>query len=323
MKPNPKTFFKRAMWFILSLFLIMNIVAGFHAYKFTHFDSSGKAKTKDATQLSFGDKLKTLFFGVSNPRPVNLSQPDIPFETITLKSNKSIACWYIKHPQAKGTVILFHGYSSEKSASLGEAMVFNSLGYNTLLVDFMGSGGSEGNQTTIGFYEAKEVKTAIDHISHTGEKNIILYGSSMGAVAIMKCMKDDSPEINAIIMECPFGTMLKTVQGRFKNMHVPAFPMANLLVFWGGVENKFNAFAHNPQEYAKSIKCPVLLMYGQKDDKVSRQEIDAIYNNLGGTRQLSLFPLAGHQEYLKMYPDQWAQDAGVFLAGLPNSRQIQ
>ncbi len=302
------------MWIALFVFVVMNIIAGFHAYKFTHFDITAKEKTADATRLSPVDKLKTLFFGVSNPRPVNLLKPDIPFETIMLKGDKDIACWYIKHPDPKGTVILFHGYSSEKSAVLAEAMVFNKLGYSTLLVDFMGSGGSAGIQTTIGFYEAEQVKTAIDYISQTGEKNLILYGSSMGAAAIMKCMRDDAPDIKAIILECPFGTMLKTVQARFKSMHVPTFPMANLLVLWGGVENRFNAFAHNPQVYAKSIKCPVLLMYGEKDDKVSRREIDDIYANLPGIKQLKLYPQAGHQDYLKMYPDAWTQDVTIFLA---------
>ena len=52
-------------------------------------------------------------------------------------------------------------------------------------------------------------------------------------------------------------------------MHVPCFPMAYLLVFWGGTINGFNAFNHNPQNYASQVKCPVLLMYGLKDDKVS------------------------------------------------------
>jgi dienelactone hydrolase len=67
-------------------------------------------------------------------------------------------------------------------------------------------------------------------------------------------------------------------------MHVPAFPMAGFLVFWGGVQNGFWAFAHNPVDYAKKISCPTLLLYGEQDKNVSRQEIDAIYNNLSGAK---------------------------------------
>ena len=34
----------------------------------------------------------------------------------------------------------------------------------------MGSGGSQGNQTTIGFYESKQVKETYDYLNEKGEK---------------------------------------------------------------------------------------------------------------------------------------------------------
>ena len=77
----------------------------------------------------------------------------------------------------------------KKSSLLDKAEIFLNLGYNTFLVDFMGSGGSDGNQTTIGFYEAEEVKTAFNYLEACGEKNIILFGTSMGAAAIMKAQR--------------------------------------------------------------------------------------------------------------------------------------
>src|ERR1019366_4241214 len=172
---------KRLLLIVLAVFIFMNILAYFHASKFTHFDNSVTTKTKDAKHLSFGEKITALFFGVNNPRPENKTTPSQPFETIKLKSNKEIECWLIKTDSSKGTVILFHGYSGEKSSMLDKAEIFLKLGYNTMLVDFMGSGGSEGNQTTIGFFEAQEVKTSFDYLSKQGEKNIILFGTSMGA----------------------------------------------------------------------------------------------------------------------------------------------
>ncbi|RYU95230.1 hypothetical protein [Emticicia agri] len=107
-------------------------------------------------------RLKSLAFGINNPRPTNGQFPTKPYQTIQLKSNKMIECWLIKRENAKGTVVLFHGFAGEKSSLLEKSVVFEQLGYNTLLVDFMGSGGSEGNQTTIGFFEAAEVKTCVD-----------------------------------------------------------------------------------------------------------------------------------------------------------------
>ncbi len=161
-------------WCLLLVFLVMNIVAFFHAYKFTHFSSRSGIKT-NSEKLSFGGKLQALFFGINNPRPENKTKPDRPFETVVLQSNKKIECWYIKTDSAVGTVIMFHGYGGEKSSMLNVAEEFIGLGYNTMLVDFMGSGGSEGDQTTIGFKEAEEVKTCYDYIASKGEKNIYLF----------------------------------------------------------------------------------------------------------------------------------------------------
>jgi len=304
---------KRTLWITATVFVFANIIALFHAYKFTHFARNNTEKTKNPGKLSSFDKIKTLAFGVDNPRPENRAMPSQPYTTIRLKSNKEVECWSIKTDNAQGTVIIFHGFGGEKSSMLDKSDEFIKLGYNTLLVDFMGSGGSEGDQTTLGFYEAEEVKTCFEYISSIGEKNIVLFGTSMGSVAIMKAIDDDHLKPSAIILECPFGSMYKTVCARFNNMHVPSFPVASLLVFWGGIHNGFWAFHHNPTEYAKSISCPTLLLYGEKDQNVSRAEIDEIFQNLKGSKSLKTYPLAGHENYLKNYKSQWAQDVASFL----------
>jgi len=305
---------KRSLLTLTTIFVLMNIVAIFHSYKFTHFIDSKIEKTKDPKKLTTGEKIKTLLFGVSNPRPENLTIPTSDFETIKLKSNKEIECWSIKTENAKGTVILFHGFGGNKSSMLDKAEIFLGLGYNTFLVDFMGSGGSEGNQTTIGFLEAEQVKTCFDYLTEKGEQNIYIFGTSMGSVATMKAINDFEIKPKGIIIECPFGSMYKTVCARFKTMNAPTFPMAGLLVFWGGLQNGFWAFGHNPTEYAKKINCPTLLLYGAKDEKVSRKEIDLIFNNLGGHRTLKIYQEAGHENYLTKYKNEWTQDIQEFMA---------
>jgi len=308
---------KRLLWAMAIIFLLMNTVAFFHAYQFTHFAHTDAAKTKPPEKLSFADRIKTVLLGVNNPKPRASQLPTQSFEKIQLQSNKMIECWSIKTGNAKGTVILFHGYSGEKSGMLDRSDEFIKQGYNTFLVDFMGNGGSEGNQTTIGFKEAAEVKTAFDYLTQKGETKIYLFGSSMGAVAILKAINDYTIDPKGIIIECPFGSMYKTTCARFHNMKLPSFPMAGLLVFWGGVQNGFWAFGHNPTEYAKAVTCPTLLLYGAKDTNVSRQEIDDIYENLHCKKELKIYPLAGHENYLLQYKEQWLTDIEQFFKNNP------
>lgn len=246
-----KLFKNKFLRIILFIFIILNIIAFFHAYKFTHFTENNSEKTKSPEKLSAIDKAKTIFFGVNNPKPKNKKFPTQQYQILKLKSNKEIECWFIKTKKSKGTVILFHGYGGEKSSMIERSNEFIKLGFSTMLVDFMGSGNSEGNQTTIGFEEAKQVKTCFDYITKTGEKNIYLFGTSMGAVAIMKSINDDKINPKGIIIECPFGSMYETVCARFKKMNAPTFPMAGILVFWGGIQNGFWGFNHNPSELCK------------------------------------------------------------------------
>jgi uncharacterized protein len=304
---------RRLLWAFAIILILMNISAYFHAYKFTHFTTINVIKTKGSRNLSMIEKIKTVFLGINNPRPQNKKIPIQKFETIKLRSNKIIECWNIKTDSAKGTVVLFHGFSGEKSSMLDKSDEFIRLGYNTLLVDFMGCGGSEGIQTTIGFKEAEEVKTSFDYLGQKGEKKIYLFGTSMGAVAILKAINDYNINPAAIIIECPFGSMYQTTVSRFRSLGVPAFPMAGLLVFWGGVQNGFWGFSHNPIRYSNKVFCPTLLLYGEKDEKVSRKEIDEIFANLNSQKKLVTYPLAGHENYLSKYKKEWIEDIKDFL----------
>jgi uncharacterized protein len=311
--------FQRLVWSLVITFALMNIVAILHSYKFTHFADSDVERTKKPEQLNLGEKLKALFLGANIPRPTNKSVPNAYYETVYLQSNKKIECWYLnknnlaKPDSVKGTIIICHGYGGKKSAMLDKAQVFDSLQYNTFLIDFMGSGGSEGNTTTIGFKEAEQVKAAYDYLQSKGVDNIYLFGTSMGAVAILKAIKDYDLKCKGIIIECPFGTMYQTVEARFRNMNVPTVPMAGFLMFWGGVQNGFWAYDHNPVEYANYVTCPALLLYGERDKNVSREEIDSIFARLAGPKSLKTYKLAGHENYLIKYRSDWSNDIADFL----------
>lgn len=295
------------------IFLLLNAVAFIHAYHFTHFDISSTVQRRTKDQLTLYEKFKVILSGVDNPRPLNKTIPTLPFENIVIQSSVKTSCWLIQAEQGLGTVILFHGYAGTKSSMLDKALVFRELGYHTLLVDLMGSGESEGNTTTIGYHESKQVTDCFNYIKRSGEDNIVLFGTSMGAVAIMKAVHEDTITPQALVLECPFGSLLQTVEARFRMQGIPAFPMANLLVFWGGVQNNFSGFSHRPAVYAKSITMPVLFFYGMKDKKVSAAETYEIFTGLRGSKTLHCFINAGHENYLSRYRYDWQMRIQQFL----------
>ena len=309
-------FKKRGLVLLIVAFVFMNFMAFFHAYKFTHF-SKYTTKTKSPEALSFIEKMTSVLMGVNNPRPANKIKPKQYFKSITLNSTIKTALWYIPADTlagpAKGTIALFHGYSADKSTMLDKSDELLEMGYNTVLVDFMGSGESGGIQTTIGYKEAEQVKEIYEYLAERGEKSIYLMGTSMGAAAILRAISvyDISPK--GIVLECPFGSMYETVCARFRIMHLPCFPMASLLVFWGGVQNGFWSFSHKPSHYARNVHCKALLMYGEQDRNVSIAETDEIYTKLSGAKKLILFKNAGHENYLLQYRKEWVSAVAAFL----------
>ena len=304
---------KTTLWSLLVIFILTNVIGILQAYNFTHFYKDGE-RFDPNKQFSTLQKLRMIVAGPKNLRAENTSVPPHHYTTINIKSNVNLECWYIKTAKpAKGTVILFHGYMAMKSRLIVRAEPFLQNGYNCLLVDFMGSGGSEGNNTTIGYKEAWEVADCYNYIKQLGEKNIYLYGTSMGAVAVMKAISDGRVQPKAIVIESPFATMYETVAIRFRVVNLPPFPLAHILLFWGGVENGFWAHGNNPVDYAKNIHCPVLLQYGEQDIRVDRSEIDRIYHNLNQPKQLITYPLAGHSDNVFKYPTEWSNNVVHFL----------
>lgn len=302
---------KKLIWTFLIAFVIVNGVAFVHAYRFTHFSKESIRTNPD--ELSFVGKLGIIITGVKNPRPAHKLKPDTVFETVTIKSDVNLEAWKMKTAESRGTVIMFHGYSGEKSSLLSRSAEIRKMGYNTLLVDFKGSGGSEGNGTTIGFDESREVIDCVNFVRNEGEDNIHLFGTSMGAAAILKALHEQDVTPKSIILECPFGRLDKTVAARFRVMGLPAFPLSDVLTFWGGVQNGYWAFAHNPEDYAKDVRCPTLLLFGEKDDRVSRKETDTIFKNLSGEKQLVTYPEQGHALFTDENQKLWTRDVMSFI----------
>ena len=99
--------------------------------------------------------------------------------------------------------------------------------------------------------------------------------------------------------------MLNTVRNRFRAMQVPAFPSAELLVFWGGRQWGFDGFTHNPSDYASSVRCPVLLMHGARDTRVKITEARRVFEAVPGTKEFVTFEQSGHESYLSTQAAQW------------------
>lgn len=325
-KPRRFAWVRRHPWravtaAVLAGAVLVNVVAYRHARAMLSFATDG-AKTPPPEGLTPWGKAKALALGVTVPRPALTRSPgDVGLSAETVRfvadDGVNLEAWLIVPPGAKATVVLFHGYAACRSALLPEAQAVVELGYAALVVDFRGSGGSDGSDTTLGHAEARDVVAAL---RFTRERRlpgpVVLIGQSMGGAAVLRAVAVHGADPDGVVVEAVFARTLTTVRNRFGLMGVPSFPGAELLVFWGGVRAGFDGFTHDPAEYARGCRGPALVLHGGADRNATPAEGRTIFDNLAGRKELVVFDGVGHTSLCAADRPRWAAGVGRFVESL-------
>jgi alpha-beta hydrolase superfamily lysophospholipase len=301
---------------LIAQLILINISAAFHAYRITHYYNDDKVRNQRSSQGKFFLRTWRLMTGRKLAKSLIQYSPGIPYDTVqlTTKNGLKLEAWYMIADSAKGTVILFHGLNSNKGNVLGEAFEFLSLGYNAMLVDIRAHGNSDGIVNTIGYKESEEVKLAYDHILKKGEKNIVLWGMSLGAVIISKAIWQYDLKPQKVILEMPFNRLQDHIRARARISGFPGEPFGFFVTFWTGLEQGYWGYGHTATKYVRKIACPVLLQWGNADEYVLKKEIDKIFKAIGSAeKKLEVYDGAGHAPLLAANESKWQKTVNDFL----------
>jgi uncharacterized protein len=285
---------------IALFFICINCLAYVGAYALTHSVTAGQ-------------------WGIGSPKAISRKSPEavgLAYTTqrIPMGQNDWLETWIIPQDAPRGSVLLFPGSGGTKGEQLlAPAKIFHELGYTCVLVDFRGVGGSSGNTRTLGALEAKDVAVAVNDTKQRMGAPIILYGISMGSAAILRAIAQEKVEVDSLILELPYDRLINAIRKRFSVFKLPAFPVAELLLFWGSVQHGFNGFAHNPIDFAKTVHSPTLILQGAKDRWIKLQEVRDIYQQLRGEKELVIFSNAGHHVLATVDQKLWKSRVDSFL----------
>lgn len=314
-KPKLRTVLRWTLWVLFTQLVLGNISAALYAYKFTHFfEKPGEWNVAQPKNVL--DKTWKLFKGPAFGKNGDEPLPDFPFTNLTFKSKRGVEidAWYSTVANAKGTVCLFHGLTSNKAYYLPEARFFRDHGYNVLLLDFRGHGKSGGMKTTLGYDEAEEIKLACDFLKSKNEGRIFLFGGSMGAVTIARAVSVYRLQVSGIVLEMPFDGLLDHVKARGRSFGFPQTIFAVPVTCWIGLENLFPVFRHKTSRYAETIDCPVLLQWGTNDHLVTEEETQNIFDHLTSkNKKLVVYEDAVHSSLLNQDPIRWKKEMEQFL----------
>lgn len=334
------TLFTAALCALGCFFLLLNLLAFFHARAMTHFRRAGE-KEPPPGEMAFTDRLRVIVFGFLALRSHNEQTPDAIGQPWTFHEFGSpghrLRGWHIPSractaaagvPQSpeRGLVVMCPPFGGCKGKLLSEAQSFLSMGFSVFLFDFYGHGDSDGDSTTLGWREADDVAATLAYVraepslaAFVAGKPVIGYGQSMGSVALLRAAARGA-ELDGLILENPFDSLRGTVKNRVRAMMLPPWGLAELLVFWGGLQHGFNGFAHSSVAYARSLRkrmgtrCSVLVLHGQADPWVTPKQALAVAEAGAGERVL--FDGHGHGPCREADTDLWDQSIRIFLQPL-------
>ena len=210
-----------------------------------------------------------------------LQSSGIEFREVELitEDNIKLSAWYT--PPKNGTVILVaHGYG-DKRAEVFHAL-FASHGYGVIAWDFRAHGKSEGDFSSLGYYEVLDAKAALDFaLAQPGIEHIGAWGGSMGAVTMIRATAR-YPEIEALVADSPFATLEDEL-----NLRVP-FPGMRLLIrFFAERESGVMLDSVRPvDDIARISPRPVLIIQGMGDGMVPLNSAQRLYDAAGEPREL-------------------------------------
>jgi fermentation-respiration switch protein FrsA (DUF1100 family) len=205
----------------------------------------------------------------------------IEFQEVELVTEDSIrlAAWYTP-PQNGAVILVAHGYGDKRTEHY--YTLFASHGYGVIAWDFRAHGKSEGEFSSLGYYEVLDARAALDFaLAQPGVEHVGAWGGSMGAVTMIRATAQH-PEIEALVADSPFATLDDEM-----DLRVP-FPVLRALIrFFAERQSGVRVSSVRPvDDIARISPRPVFLIQGMGDGMVPPDSAQRLYDAAGEPRQL-------------------------------------
>lgn len=168
------------------------------------------------------------------------------------------------------TAIVLHGYQSKARDMVIIGKMYSDLGFRVILIDQRAHGTSQGKFTSMGYYEAYDLKKWIHFVnrSYGANQEILLYGISMGAASIFMASRfNELHSVKAIVSDACFtnfkDSLKRSTSHWIQQLFIPG------VSFMSFVNLKFFLKSVNPLKYIHQIDVPVLFIHSEKDRVVS------------------------------------------------------
>ena len=169
-----------------------------------------------------------------------------------------------------------------------------SLGLAVFAFDFAGSGKSDGDYVSLGYYEREDLSCIVAHLRATNVvSTIALWGRSMGAATSLM-FGDRDPSIACMILDSPFADLTQLCEemvekARDQGVVVPGIVVSLAIrMIQNSVKKQagFNIKHISPVSHADKCFIPALFVAGEHDDFIKKHHSEELYAKYAGDKNL-------------------------------------
>lgn len=222
----------------------------------------------------------------------------------------------VREDKKERVIVLVHGYTFCQFGSVKYINIFRKLGFHCVIYDHRNHGYSDKAVTTMGYYEARDLKKVCDYFRTKLGEDIILgtHGESMGAATVMMNAPLDD-KLAFVIEDCGYSDLSDQLAHNLKKMyHLPRFPFLRVASLFSRLRG--GIFFHQvipKKEVAKCDSLPMLFLHGDRDDFVPTRMIKEVYEAKNGYRRMRIFPNAAHAESYWNNQEEYNREIVAFL----------
>lgn len=211
----------------------------------------------------------------------NYQLTDFKTYQLITKDNIKITTWFKKPQNNKQKILLFfHGNAGNLGNRASKFKIFSdNSDYGILAISYRGYAASEGKPSEAGLLIDAEAATDFLFKQGYNNKDIILYGESLGTgIAIRHALK-----INpfALILEAPYSSIANIAKRSYWYLPV------DLLL-----KDRFDSY-----KYVSQITAPIIIFHGNKDMIVPYAEGKLLYSYITSRKKFITVQDAGHIEF--------------------------
>jgi fermentation-respiration switch protein FrsA (DUF1100 family) len=242
----------------------------------------------------------------------------LPYEPVTFTSQDKtiLRGWFIQSPAPRATIIFCHGHGGSKAPDLKYVPWLREQGYNVLLFDFRAHGESDGDLTSLVYYERQDVLAAIAYLQQRGIHQVGLLGFSMGA-AVAIATAPLSQAVRAVIADSAFAELRTIVNKGLRNRHIPqciSLPLTTLILWIAGHRLGCQLSDSDPLRWVGRISPrPLLIIHGGQDRDVPVSEAHRLYEAAGEPKELWIVEQAAHRNVDEIFPKEYLRRVLTFF----------